>query len=310
MTPDQRERLAKAGKPAPAPAPKPAPAPAPKPAAPPPVAPKPAAPKPAAPAVSKPVTAPTVATPQKTALATMGAADRLEARAEAKAAGTTTGQAANKINDRVQANLAMQGTKSSRPVGGSADRMEEQQVRKIYGTDTGTARKILNTQVDAQRASRGLPPLYKPSDKVTRIPNPLVASSGRGSLAAGWQSTGPVSSRTGKPLIPGLDKRDASRDLRVSEADNGGGETYDEETFDEEERRSRRRRSPEEQALAVLENPAGAEELERDYMNLLDPMSGSERRATQIEAPGRTVRELAPSQALQLGRRRSMFGMR
>lgn len=270
-----------------------------------------AAPKPVAPVVSRPQTAPTVATPQRTALATMGAADRMEAAAVARREGITPQQASQRIQAQTQAQLAAQGTRSSRPVGGSADRMEEQQARKIYGTDTATARKIINTQVDVQRAAQGLRPVYGAQQKVAKIPAPIVRSSGPGSLMSGWQSTGPVSSTTGRPLVPNLPSLDASQDLRDQ---MGGTKPALEEGSNGSRRRRRRKGEPEEQVaeespLAQAEQQALSAMIHESGgpMNLLEPVTGSERRATQIEAPERTVRALSFQPAYGPLRRRTPF---
>jgi hypothetical protein len=199
-----KKPITPAAKPA-APAPRPA-APAARPAAgPPSPISLPVAKKTVTPTVSRPVPAPSIATrptPQQTATARMsGTADAREVAATARAYGITPAQARSKISGETAAQLAMQGTKSSRPTGMSADRMEESQIMKIYGVDRATARKISNTQVDTIRGSQGQKPIFSPNQK-TAIPKPLVGSSGPGSIAAGWQSTGPVSSVTGLPLGP------------------------------------------------------------------------------------------------------------
>lgn len=248
----------------------------------------------------------------------MGAADRLEARAEAKASGTSVAQAAQNINNRVEANLAMQGTKSSRPTGGSADRMEAAQAAKIYGVNQAQAQKIINTQVDVQRASKGLPPIYGKNDKLAKIPSPLVQSSGRGSLAAGWQSTGPISSVTGNPLRPNTpaprgggggggfpeelgDNPFVSRTEENSENNDYGNNIYE---FDQTESPEAALRS----ALAAMRGTTSA--TGEEFANLLAPVGpGATRRVQQIQGPGATIRQLQPFASVAPGRRRSLFGM-
>lgn len=298
-TADRLERQIQAAKAAP----KPTPAPRPVTAAAKPVA---AAPKPTAPVVSRPQVAPTVATPQRTALASMGgSADARERQAVAAKAGITQSAAAAKINAQTQAQLAAQGTRSSRPTGGSADRMEAAQASKIYGVPQGQAQKIINTQVDVQRAAQGLRPVYKPQEKVSRIPAPLVRSSGPGSLMSGWQSTGPVSSVTGRPLIPNLTQRDASQDLRDSgivRTRSVGEETIEEipeETVAANGSRNLSR--VDQEALSTMIHESGGP------MNLLEPVSGSERKVTQIDAPERVVRNLAFQPVSGPMRRRNTF---
>lgn len=149
-----------------------------------------------------------------------GSADRMEVASRAALGRMTPAAARSRIAAEVAAQRAAQGL--DRPVGGSADRMEEQQVRKIYGTSTAQARKIINTQVDMQRAAQGRPPVYSPSEKVSQIPQPLVRSSAPGSLMAGWQPTGPISTRTKQPLIQGATSRDLTQDLRVSPTSSTG----------------------------------------------------------------------------------------
>jgi hypothetical protein len=271
-----------------------------------------AAPKPTAPVVSRPQVAPTVATPKRTALATMGgSADARERQIEAAKGKTTQAVASNKINSQVQSSLAMQGSKSSAGAraGGTADRMSRINTSAIYGVPEAQGQKIDNTYVDVQRAVQGQAPVFSPNQKVSKLPNALVASSAKGSLASGWQNTGPVSSRTGNYLMPGLPNLDASQDLRTPPGGGGGGNNDEEVPFFEEEfypeQKDKTLSRVDQEALAAMINESGGP------MNLLEPVSGSERRVTQVDAPERVVRNLTfqPTYGPMLRRNRFLRGM-